>query len=45
MEELLNIANKLVGKPDPLPLTDKIIGIIEYRDGTVIDVVRAPEKV
>jgi len=45
MEELLDKASRLVGKPDPLPLTDKIIGVIEYRDGTVIDVVRAPEKV
>ncbi len=39
IEELLDKAIKLVGKPEPLRLKDQIIGVIEYRDGTIIDVV------
>ena len=39
IEDLFNLCNKLIGKPQPLELTDEIIGVIEYRDGTIIDVV------
>jgi citrate lyase subunit alpha/citrate CoA-transferase len=27
------------GIPAPLEYTDKIVGIVEYRDGTIIDVI------
>ncbi len=40
MEELLDKAERLVGRPDPIEFTDKVVGLIEYRDGTIIDVVR-----
>jgi citrate lyase subunit alpha/citrate CoA-transferase len=32
--------DKITGIPGPLIYTDKIVGIVEYRDGTVIDVIR-----
>ncbi len=31
---------KITGKPDPLEFTDKICGLIEYRDGTIIDTIK-----
>ncbi|OQY32974.1 MAG: citrate lyase subunit alpha [Spirochaetaceae bacterium 4572_59] len=40
MEELLEKAERLVGKPDSIEFTDRIVGLVEYRDGTIIDVVR-----
>jgi len=30
----------ITGKPRPLEFTDEIVGLIEYRDGTIIDAVR-----
>jgi citrate lyase subunit alpha/citrate CoA-transferase len=33
-------ALKLVGQPMPITYTDKVVGIVTYRDGSVIDVVR-----
>lgn len=33
---------RLAGVPEPQPFSDRIIGVVEYRDGTVIDVVRQP---
>ncbi|AFM39733.1 citrate lyase, alpha subunit [Desulfosporosinus acidiphilus SJ4] len=42
IEELKNIAERLTGKPEPIELSDQIVAIVEYRDGTVIDVVRKP---
>ncbi|MDX1657017.1 MAG: citrate lyase subunit alpha, partial [Candidatus Competibacteraceae bacterium] len=30
----------LTGVPRPVAFTDKVVGLIEYRDGTIIDVVR-----
>ena len=45
IEELRDIAYKLTGgAPAPIPLTDEITAVIEYRDGTVLDVVRPPVK-
>ncbi|KYH35225.1 citrate lyase alpha chain [Clostridium tepidiprofundi DSM 19306] len=40
IEELKNIAEKMTGKPKPIQLSDEIVAVVEYRDGTVIDVVR-----
>ena len=39
VEELYNKAERLAGKPQPTKLGDKICGIVEYRDGTIIDVI------
>ncbi len=43
MQELQDIAHSLVGKPEPLEYTDNIVAVIEYRDGSIIDVVRQPK--
>ncbi len=41
IKELRDIAYKLVGgPPDPIPFKDRIVAIIENRDGTVLDIVR-----
>lgn len=42
IEELKRQAYGLAGEPDPVPVTDEIVGVVEYRDGTVIDVIRKP---
>ncbi|HUK07218.1 MAG TPA: citrate lyase subunit alpha [Stellaceae bacterium] len=40
IEELRQRAVELTGEPEPLEFAERIIGIIRYRDGSVIDVVR-----
>jgi len=40
IEHLLQTAYSLTGIPKPVETTDKITCIVEYRDGTVIDVIR-----
>lgn len=43
IEELRDAAYALSGgKPRPLELSDRITAVIEYRDGTVLDVIRSP---
>lgn len=40
IEELRDIAYSIVGEPEPVQFDDQIVGIIEGRDGTIMDVVR-----
>jgi citrate lyase subunit alpha/citrate CoA-transferase len=40
IEALKEKAYSLVGKPDDLQWEDRIIAILEARDGTILDVVR-----
>lgn len=40
IEELKTLAEKLTGKPKAVEFTDDIVGIVEYRDGSIIDVIR-----
>jgi citrate lyase subunit alpha/citrate CoA-transferase len=40
IEELKAKADRVVGKPDPIRFGDKIVGVVKYRDGSVIDVIR-----
>jgi citrate lyase subunit alpha / citrate CoA-transferase len=40
MQQLKDIAEKMTGKPKEIELSEDIVAVIEYRDGTVIDVVR-----
>ncbi len=40
IEELRDIAYSIAGTPSPVEFCDKIVGIIEARDGTILDVVR-----
>jgi citrate lyase subunit alpha/citrate CoA-transferase len=44
IEELKDLAENMTGKPEPIELTDKIVAVVEYRDGTIIDVVRKPSN-
>lgn len=40
IEELRDIAYSIVGTPEEIQFDDQIVGIIESRDGTILDVVR-----
>ncbi len=40
IEELKNIAEEMTGAPNKIEFEDEIVAVVEYRDGTVIDVVR-----
>lgn len=40
IEELQKRAEKIVGVPESLEFTDRVVALIEYRDGSLIDVVR-----
>lgn len=40
IEELQRKAEQLTGTPQPIKTSDRIACIVEYRDGTVIDVIR-----
>ncbi|MEG2289229.1 MAG: citrate lyase subunit alpha [Clostridium sp.] len=42
IEELKEIAEKITGTPRAIELSDEIVAVVEYRDGTVIDVVKKP---
>ena len=44
IEDLKQIADRICGKPEPLRTTDKVVAIVEYRDGTIIDIVRRVEE-
>jgi len=37
MNELLSLAHEITGVPNELPHGEKTIGVVQYRDGTVID--------
>ncbi len=40
IEELYQRSLSLTGAPQPIEFLDKIVGVIRYRDGSVVDVVR-----
>jgi citrate lyase subunit alpha/citrate CoA-transferase len=42
IEKLRDIAYDMTGVPDPIQTTDEVTAVIEYRDGSVLDVVRRP---
>ena len=39
IQELQQRAEKLVGKPHPIKYTEKVVGLVTYRDGSIIDVI------
>ena len=39
IEELMEMAEQIVGRPDPIQYTDRVVGIVTYRDGSVIDLI------
>lgn len=43
IEELKSLCHEMVGKPETVEFEEKITAVIEYRDGSVIDVVRKPK--
>ena len=45
LEELKAKADRVVGKPEPIKVKDKIVGLVKYRDGSVIDVIRQVKEV
>ncbi|RJG26790.1 citrate lyase subunit alpha [Paenibacillus thiaminolyticus] len=40
IEELKEKATRIVGNPEPIQWEDKVVGVVKYRDGSVIDVIR-----
>ncbi len=40
IEELRDLAYSIAGEPEPVQFKDRVVGIIESRDGTIMDVVR-----
>ncbi|AFQ46074.1 citrate lyase subunit alpha [Desulfosporosinus meridiei] len=42
--ELKQLAEKITGIPKPIETSEEIVAVIEYRDGTVIDVVRKVQE-
>jgi len=43
MDELSDLARGMAGPISPVEVNDNIIGVVEWRDGTVIDVIRQPD--
>jgi citrate lyase subunit alpha/citrate CoA-transferase len=44
IEELQRQAQELAGKPEPIAVTDEVVALVEYRDGSIIDVIRRPAE-
>ncbi len=44
IEKLQQMAEEVTGVPKPIECTDKVVAVVEYRDGTVIDVIRQIKK-
>ena len=44
IEELRQLAESLTGVPKPIATTDQVACVVEYRDGTVIDVIREVKR-
>lgn len=40
IEELRDIAIKLTGEPKKIEFSDEIVAVVEYRDGSILDVIR-----
>lgn len=44
IEQLRDRAYELGGKPAPLSISDEVVAVVEYRDGSVLDVIKRPAK-
>lgn len=44
IHQLKKLAEDMTGIPEPITFDDRIVAVIEYRNGTVIDVVRKVKK-
>ncbi len=43
IEELKRLAESYTGVPRPIEFDDRIVALVEYRDGTIIDAIRRPK--
>ena len=39
IKELQQMAEKLTGKPEEIKFSDEVVAVVEYRDGSIIDVI------
>lgn len=44
IDELRDLAYQYAGKPKPVEFEDKVVALVEYRDGTIIDAIRKPKS-
>lgn len=44
IEELQQLAESMTGVPRPIETGDKVVCMVEYRDGSVVDVIRQIKK-
>ncbi len=44
IHDLEEETDEITGLPDQVEFTDKIVGLVEYRDGTIIDVIKQVKK-
>ncbi len=44
IEDIQQMVEEITGVPKPIECTDKVVAIVEYRDGSVIDVIRQIKK-
>ena len=44
MDYLIKRSEEITGKPDDIDYEDQVVAIVEYRDGSIIDVVRKVKK-
>ncbi|MCK9235276.1 MAG: citrate lyase subunit alpha [Acholeplasmataceae bacterium] len=44
IDELYQLVTQITGQPKSISTSDKIIGLIRYRDGTIIDTIREVKK-
>ncbi len=44
IEEMKHLAETVTGIPEPIRCTDRIVALVEYRDGTIIDAIRQLDK-
>ena len=40
IEELKEIAEAMTGKEEAIEFEDKVVAVVQYRDGSIVDVVR-----
>lgn len=44
IEELQQLAESITGVPKPIVTGEKVVAVVEYRDGTVVDVIREVKR-
>jgi len=44
IEQLQQRAEKIVGVPEPIRYKDRVVGVVMYRDNTIIDLIRQVDE-